>query len=634
MNTSTQRSRWVRARTVFRELAAGPLLLVIAIALVSSLASCGSSSKLATPAGASQRFLAMADDHAAQILQSAPEWSTQLGVSEGIGGRGFNQRLSDYSIAGNEQLKTLSANLYAELSGVDPTPLTGTAAVTYDVLHNAYRLAERQNAYSMGIASLLWVNPPYAADQLFGIHTGLPRLLISQHPIADVDSADAYLKRLSGLDDALMQMLELLGDNQRRDYVPPDFALRAMAGSAREFIKPEPTDHALVTSFVAQLEEKAFWSPKQIDAAAARAHHLLVTEVYPAYQRFADQLEMTQATANADAGLWRFVDGNELYQIALDNYGAQGFTPSEIHQLGLTDVARIRREMNAILVGLGHGEGSVAQRMAALAQSAEFQYESSDAGRAQILADLQIYVDAVYAKASDYFLALPTQKIEVRRIPTYEENAAGGAYYTPPSLDGSEPGVFWINLKEPRDWPRFLLPTLVYHEAVPGHHFQAASQLNVKDMPLIRNMMFFSDYGEGWALYAEELAVEMGLYDDDPYGNLGRLKMELYRAARLVVDTGLHDKRWTRERAVEWMIDTTGESRDSIRREIERYAVWPGQATAYKLGMIRFQQIRSDAQGRLGSDFDIRRFHQALLSEGTMPMAVLAERMRDWKPQP
>ncbi|MEP3891558.1 MAG: DUF885 domain-containing protein [Hellea sp.] len=575
-------------------------------------------------------MLAMADDHAARILRASPEWATQLGVSEDIGGEGFGERLADFSVSGNASLIALNKALRTELDVVDRAKLTGTAAVTYDVMKNAYDVAARQNEHGLGFASLLWVSQPFAVDQLFGQHILMPRFFTAQIPITNKTQLDNYLMRLSELDRVMDEVGDLIEADAAKGAIPPVFALESVIESTRGFAEGPVDAHPVVTSVTQKLEEIDTLSEAEKAAAIEQVTDLVKSEVYPAFDRYADRVSALLPRATNDAGIWRLPNGAQLYQIALDNYGATGLTADDIHNLGLKDVARIHSEMDAILVGRGYNVGSVGQRMNALSKDPKVLYPNTDEAKEGILLELEGYVDGIMKIAPDWFGAIPPQPIEVRRIPTYEEASSGGAYYTPPALDGSQPGVFWINLKDTADWPKYSLESLVYHEGVPGHHFQAAVQQDIKDMPLIRNMMWFADYGEGWALYTEALAVEMGMYENDPLGDLGRLKMELYRAARLVVDTGIHNKRWTREQAIDWMVEATGETRSSITREIDRYSVWPGQATSYKIGMIKFQRIRAKAERELGDNFNIGAFHDAVLKGGAMPMPVLEARMDDW----
>ena len=579
---------------------------------------------------ASAEFMMMAKQHAILIIRRAPEWSTQLGLDESIGGRAYSRKLSDYSVSANTSAYDLNRRLLSELETVDRTKLDQAAAVTYDILLNAYSLAERQNRHRIGTASLLGASAPYAINQLFGPQIDLPRLFVSQHVVATADDVSDFLERLQHFDSALDGLGEAVLFDAERGFVPPKFVLEAVAKSARQFTSEPPATHVIVTSFATQLESNGTVTPAAKVEAIESATNVIARQVYPAYRRLADLVESVIPMAGEDAGLWRVKGGDQLYQIALDNYGASGLTAEEIYQIGLQDVSRIEDEMDAVLRRLGYKVGAVGERLVAIANEPGGMAPNTSEGKSDLLQDLREYVSEVMQVAPRWFGTIPPQDLHVQRIPSYEEDSAPPAYYLPPPLDGSRPGVFYINLKDTRDWPLFQLKTLVYHEAVPGHHFQAGLQQLGKETPLIRNMMYFSEYGEGWALYAEALAVEMGLYDKDPLGNIGRLKLELYRAARLVVDTGLHHKRWTRDEAVEWMTSTTGGSRSSIEREVERYAVWPGQATSYKLGMIRLQRLRKTAEQDLGTAFDIREFHDQILLDGSMPMPVLEQKIESW----
>jgi len=579
---------------------------------------------------ASAHFLEMADRHSAEILKISPEFASQLGVGEDIAGDGYGGRLADYSPAGQRETAALAERLRRELQTVDPDALSGTAAITYEVMIAAYDLASRQNGFGIGPASTLGVMQPYATDQLFGPHIGLPRLFAAQMPIRNRDELESFFARIEQLDEALDQVSRQLRADAERGAAPPRFVLENVASASRDFAMLVPTDNPIFTGVAPRIDALADLSAGDREAAKQRLSSILLFDVSPAMLRYAQTASELSLNASNDAGVWRLANGDEIYQTALDNYGADGLTAEQIHDIGLAEVARIHSEMDAILRDEGYSEGNVGERMRLLAANPDYQYADTDASKVEVLGILEGYINEVERRAPDWFTSLPPQSVEVRRIPPHEEGSASGAYYTPPTLDGSQPGIFWINLKSMGDWPVYTLKSLVYHEAIPGHHFQASSQLVIEDMPLIRNMMWFGDYGEGWALYVEALAVEMGLYEGDDLGNLGRLRMELYRAARLVVDTGIHHKRWGRDEAVDWMVEVTGEPRDSIVREIDRYSVWPGQATSYKIGMIQFQELRAKAEQRLEDKFDIRKFHEFVLSTGNVPMGVLARLLDDW----
>ena len=578
----------------------------------------------------SAAFLKLADDHAARILQTAPEWATQLGVSETIGGKFYRRGLSDYSVAGNRALVALNQMLLKELEMVDRSELTGTALVTFDVMKAAYGLAARQNTQGVGYASLLGVNPPYAIDQLFGAHVSLTRFFAGQIPVTNAAELDDYMARLALLSGAIDDVATVVRDDAKRGVLPPRFALEAVRDSLRRLADGSIEKNPIVSSIVDRVASLEDLTAERRRDAGAKVRMLVQRNVQPALGNLAATVEQLISESGNEAGIWRLKNGSELYQIALDNYGANGLTADEIHSIGRRDVERILDEMDGYLRTQGLRKGTVGDRMRSLAARSDVQFENSDHGRAEAMKTLETHVANIMAVAPDWFGHIPPQALEVRRIPPHEQDTASGAYYTPPSLDGKQPGIFWINLKDTADWPAYSLESLVYHEAVPGHHFQASSQLAIDDLPLIRKMMWFADYGEGWALYTEALAVEMGMYDNDPLGHLGRLRMELYRAARLVVDTGLHKKRWTRDRAIDWMTEVTGEPRSAIEREIDRYAVWPGQATSYKLGMIQFQRFRAKAERALGTQFDVRAFHDFVLAGGAMPMQVLEAQLDRW----
>lgn len=606
-----------------------------------ALASCGNGGdNTAQPAPAakeapakptpSEAFLEMAAKHASLVLQQEPLFATGLGVSEEIGGEGYNARLGEYGPAANDHARELNDRFLTDLRGYDRAELKGAAAVTYDVLKVAYELGARRNAFDFGGASIYGGAPPYVITQISGPQLSIPRVMQTQQPIAGAADAEAYLARLAGVEDALKQTRNALSNDAYAGVTPPKFALQKIAASLRGFISTPPAQNSFVTVFARKLE-----AVPDIDAAAradfvARAEDLVKTSVYPGYTALAETVEELIPAASDDAGVWRLPDGPKYYQLALDGYGAEGRTADEIHELGLSEVKRITAEMDTILRAQGYTEGTVAQRYAALGKEERFTYPNTDEGRAQILADARADVDAVYAKAPQYFGVIPGAKVEVRRIPVYEQDSAPGGYYTAASLDGSRPGIYWINLKNTADWPKHTIKTLTFHEAVPGHHFQTATSRAIEGMPLIRNMMQFSEYGEGWALYAERLAAEMGMYENDPFGNLARLQSELFRAARLVTDTGIHAKKWSREQAIKYMVETTGDTEASLTREVERYSVWPGQACSYKLGELKIVELRALAEQELGDAFDLKAFHDAVLQDGRLPLPVLEANIKRW----
>lgn len=588
-----------------------------------------------------EALYALAERHARAVLEVSPEAATSLGVSEAIAGEGYLSRLGDYGFEASERAREMNERFLQELRAIDRAALAGDALVTFDVLMNAYEAAARRNEFGLGGAAEFgssrpnsgstWAATPYMVTQLTGPHLFLPRMMQTQHPIDDAAGADAYLARLEEFGRVFDEVIETVNADAGAGATPPAFVLKGAINAIAGLTAPAPGEHPLTLRLIERTGRVDAISEEDRARYAAEAARLVETVVYPAYSRLSAALENLVDQAGTDAGVWRLGEmGEAYYQFTLDSYGGGGRTGDEIHELGLAEVERITAEMDRLLKSIDLTEGSVAARMRQLAAREDNLFPNTDEGREALLELLREQVAAVNAVAPDWFASLPEQSVEVRRIPVYEQDSAPGGYYSGPSLDGTRPGIYWINLKSTADNPIHSLKTLTYHEAVPGHHFQISSQQSVENLPLIRNMLSYSEYTEGWALYAEELAKEMGMYEDDPEGDLGRLQAEIFRAARLVVDSGLHTKRWTREQAIDYMAEATGETRASVSREIERYAAVPGQACAYKLGMLRIGELRARAEEELGENFDIRRFHEAVLTTGAAPLPVLERRIVRW----
>jgi len=589
----------------------------------------------------SKEFLAMADRHAAKFLAGSPEFATQLGAAEEIAGVGYLEKFAGYDFDAFEENTRLNEAFLQELRGYSRDSLKGTALATYDVLKNAYEVAARRNQFPFGGATpaggsvpqvgASWAVTPYLVTQLTGPHLYLPRMLQTQQPLDNTAHVEAYLSRLEDFGRVFDEIIQTVTADAQTGVVPPAFTLEGAIGSINALTEPPAADNPLVATLRTKMIEIEGLTEEERTAFETRASEIVENVVYPAYARLGAALEMLLPQAGSDAGVWRLGEqGEAFYQMALDAYGGGGKDGDEVHELGLSEVARITSEMDAILRAEGLDEGSVAERLETLNARPDATYPNTDEGREELLRSLRGQVAEIMAIAPDWFGALPTQKVEVQRIPVYEQDSSPGGYYSGPSLDGTRPGIYWINLKNTADNPKLGLKTLTYHEAVPGHHFQISLQRAVEDMPLIRNLLSYSEFAEGWALYGEALAKEMGMYDDDPLGDLGRLQAEIFRAARLVVDSGIHHKRWTREQAIDYMVDATGETRASVTREIERYAAVPGQACSYKLGMLRIQEMRAKAEAALGDEFDLKEFHDQVLLSGAMPMEVLDARITRW----
>ena len=337
-----------------------------------------------------------------------------------------------------------------------------------------------------------------------------------------------------------------------------------------------------------------------------------------------------QSKAPVDEGIWAQPNGNAFYQHEILYLADSTLSAEAIHNIGLEEVNRISEEMDRILKAQGMLNGSVGERMAQLGNMPQFLYDDTDAGRAKLLADLNKEIEHVMKKAPSLFATLPSYDVTVKRIPIVSQEGAPGGFYNPPALDGSRAGEFSINLKDMKAQPSFSLKTLTYHEAAPGHHFQISLNMEQKDIGIMRQNGQFNAYVEGWALYSELVAYEMGMYDNDPWGNLGRLQAEVYRAARLVVDTGLHHKRWPRQKAIDYFHQATGTAMSDVEAAIDRYIAWPGQALGYKLGMLKIVELRARAQQALGERFDIKHFHDLVLLPGARPLTLLEEDVDRW----
>jgi len=476
----------------------------------------------------------------------------------------------------------------------------------------------------------------YRLTQLDGVTVQLPQFLTDVHPIRSHRGAQRYLKRLEAFGDILQQAHQRVAEDRDHGVVPPDFIVRRVLEQLRAFAAAAPADHLLVSSLHERLRMVESVSAAQAVELGQQAQDILRRRILPGYQQLIELHEALLKHTDSRAGIERIPQGREIYAAALASHTTTRMTAQEIHSLGLSEVARLMTEMLAILdtQGIGRAGLSLAQRVAELNHRPGEIFPNTDEGRAAMIAHLQAIHERVMQVAPRHFKTVPPHPLEIVRVPQYQQDSSPGGYYSGPALDGSRPGRFYINLKDTADNPRWTLASFMIHEGAPGHHFQAAAALSIAGVPLMRQMANFTAYAEGWALYAERIAkTDMGLYDDDPLGDLGRLQAELFRAARLVVDTGLHAKGWSRERAITYMIEHTGMPASEIEREVERYVVAPGQATAYKVGQLAILDMRREAEAALGPRFDVREFHEVVLMNGGMPLELLRDNVRRWVKQ-
>ncbi|MFA8436560.1 MAG: DUF885 family protein [Marinifilaceae bacterium] len=465
----------------------------------------------------------------------------------------------------------------------------------------------------------------YPVNQFNGIQSTLPSFLDSYHKVEKPSDAKAYISRLSKFDTKFDQVIESLQIREEKNILPPKFVIEKVLKQIREFIAPPTEQNLLYTSFKHKLEhaKQDLNTEKYLKQAKAE----LESTVFPAYRKLIAQLGQMQLKATNDAGVWKLPRGYEFYSYLLKHYTTVDIKPEEVHELGLLEVARIQSQMRALLASRGYTNQSksVSRYLRQIAREKRFVYPEKEESKEQCLKDFQNIIASIESKLDDIFEIRPQAPLEVKRVPPFKEKSSAFAYYEPPSLDGKRGGIFYIRLDALNELPKFDMPTLAIHEGIPGHHFQLAIQSELKGLPLFRNLIPFTAYVEGWAMYTEQLVWEEGYYDGDPYGNLGRLKSELFRAVRLVVDSGIHYKRWSREHAIAYMKANTGMGQKEIEAEVERYIVLPGQACAYTIGMQKILELRQKARQALGEQFKIKKFHSVVLQNGSLPLEVLEQ---------
>jgi uncharacterized protein (DUF885 family) len=507
----------------------------------------------------------------------------------------------------------------AKLRTISPAMLSERAKLNREVVLYSIETAT-QSASRWDIDS---AQRPYPVFQQGGAYFETPDFLNSSHTIDNEADAEAYLSRLQQLATRLDNDTAEQRAQAARGFLAPRWSIDLTLGQMRKLRDVAPENSTMVDSIVTRTRAKNIGGDWQ-----KRAENIVAGSIYPALDRQIAAMEALKPTSRPGDGAWRLANGDAIYAEALRQATTTNFPPAEVHQMGLQQVAEISSQIDAILKGQGYNQGSVGERLDALNKDPKQLYPATDAGRAELLAGLNAGVRDMYTRLPRDFATIPSAPLEIRRVPPEIQDGASNGYYHRASLDGSRPAIYFINLKDTGDWPKYSLPTLSYHEGVPGHHLQISIAQESKDIPTLRKLGFFSAYSEGWALYAEQLADELGAYAGDPLGRAGFLQSFLFRAARLVVDTGIHSKRWSREQATDYMVQTTGFARPRSQREVERYCTQIGQACSYKMGHTAWVRARADAQKTLGDRFDIKQFHE-ILKEGAMPLSILERRIKE-----
>ncbi|MBT8058789.1 MAG: DUF885 domain-containing protein [Gammaproteobacteria bacterium] len=550
-----------------------------------------------------------------QMMAESPEMMSTLRVLEPIGIKGHNAKLDDESLAAGDRFLEWMNEAHEVLLSYEDDDLSETDLMSKRIA--VFMLGNVLEGEKFRFLS-------FPVNQLFGVQNGFPSFMESTHQVDSVRDAEDYVSRLNAVGVKFDQVLEGLRHREELGIHPPQFVVTKVLEEMNNFVATPAEEGILMTALLEKIEEAELDEEDQ-QRIAREARQAIEETVYPAYGRLIAHFEALDDKVEDNYGAWSLPGGKDYYRLMLKLMTTTDYDPEYIHNLGLAEVDRIQGEILEILAAEGWDvSGGFTAAINEMAENPRFYYSDSDEGRDQILADYTALIEEISEQMDPWFATIPEAPVEVRRVPEFKEKTAPGGYYEIPAFDGSRPGVFYANLYDIKATPKYGMRTLTYHEAIPGHHFQLAIQQSLEELPFFRRLIPFPSYSEGWALYAERVAWEMGLLED-PYDNIGRLQSELFRSVRLVVDTGIHAMRWSREEAIDYMLRNTGMAESDVVAEIERYFVMPGQATAYKVGMIKIMELRERAETELGERFDIREFHDVILTSGSMPLDILEE---------
>ncbi|HEV2531425.1 DUF885 domain-containing protein [Phenylobacterium sp.] len=575
------------------------------------------------------RLSANLDRLAETLLDRWPETATSLGLDKGRRA-GLKAALGDTSPGAQSQDRTFCAAELAKLQAFPDASLSPRSRIDKATVAYALQLSVDATPFDYGTNTLLDAMGesagPYVVSQQSGAYSALPEFLDSQHKIETSEDADAYLSRLHEMARALANEDERIAIDADKGVIPPSFILANTIGQQEDLLKVPPAQARLTLSIARRAAEKKLGGDY-----GDSARRLVETEIYPALSRQLETLKTLQPRSGQDAGVWRLPQGEAYYNWLLKVGTTTNLTPDQVHQMGLEQNRAIEARMDGLLRAQGLTQGTVGERMDALGRDPKYLFPDTDAGRAQLIAYLNGVIASVRPRLSKAFDLKLKAPIQVKRVPVDIQDGAGQGYMNPGAVDGSRPSIYYINLKTTSNWPKFSLPTLTFHEGIPGHAWQGAYLTETGKLPLIRLLISgFNAYVEGWALYAEQLGDEIGMYDADWAGRLGYLQAQKFRAVRLVVDTGLHAKRWTREQAVKWAMDATGRTRNAMTSEIDRYCGTPGQACGYKVGHTEINRLRDKARMELGGHYDLKRFDDLLVETGAVPLTVLDNVVDSW----
>lgn len=569
-------------------------------------------------------FEGMAD----KLLALLPDTATYNGTPGALAGGALARRMDDYSPAGEAKIRAAYADAKGKVAAMS------VRGERVDLQRKVVEATLENGTRSAGVPYGK-INPfhfaghvPYIVTQIYGPHIDGINIMMEQQSLQTPAAVDAWIEKLDGFPQSFGGVVEKIRADRAVGCVPPRILLEQTLPVLDAFLAGPAAMHPLIRA-LDEGTEKAGLARRTRQIALRRAMTALQKRARPAMMRLRAEIAAMVPDGRAEAGLWAQPYGQDLYAANVRSLGDTRQAPDDIHEIGMNEVGRITAQMNALLAKQGLTEGSIGARMAALAQDPKNQFPDSDAGREALLDYVRQKVRDAEGRYGEFLPAalIPKQALVVKRVPVATQNGAPGGFYDGPSLDGSRPGTYWINLRDMAAVARFRLPTLSFHEGVPGHHTQGAVATAYGEAPLLIRIASFNAYQEGWGLYAERLMADMGAYADDPLGDLGRLQDELFRAVRLVVDTGIHHKRWTREQAIRTMSDITGIADVRVVAEVERYMAWPGQALGYKLGQLRLLDLREKFVAKRGKSADLRDFHGMILEAGAMPLDLVQQRL-------
>jgi uncharacterized protein (DUF885 family) len=534
----------------------------------------------------------------------------------------YSSKLDDASPEHEQRVADRIRDDHDVLLRYDRSAMDKRGQLSYDILEYFLRIQIEGDKFR---------DYDFPVNQMFGVQSTLPNFMVQQHQVDDAGDATAYIARLQKFPQKFDQVIAGLKLRESKNLIPPQFLVEEVLQQMSAFVASPPKENPMYVSFKEKLDkipaEKIDQSKK--DRFLADAEASIKNDVYPSYAKLIDYFKALQPKAQGNFGAWHLPDGDAYYAWCVRQNTTTDMTPEQVHQLGLTEVARVGQEMDAILKDHGLADGTIGARVQQLAKDPTQVFPNTPEGKQAMLAQYQAILDEVNAGLGKAFDLRPKLGVVVKAVPEFAQKTAPGAYYEGGSFDGTRPGTFYANMRDTTETPKWAMRTLAYHEGIPGHHFQGSIAQEIPGLPFFQRIIPFTAYMEGWALYAERLAWELG-FEKDPLDNLGRLRDEMMRAVRLVVDTGIHYKRWTREQAIAYMMENTGMAESDVTAEIERYFVDPGQALAYKVGMLKILQLREKAKAELGEQFDLAQFHDQVLDNGALPLELLERVVDDW----